>query len=92
MLKLIFASSRVLEAIFICRSLRQDLGWSSFSYRFSDGQRLFLNMGRNQQFFLKKGMIMAACLCSVIGIILNSVAMGTNNWILSEGSRKIFPC
>lgn len=45
--------------------------------------------GKNQkEFLVKKGMMMAAGLCCLLGITFNSVAMGTNSWIVSEGERK----
>lgn len=43
----------------------------------------------NNKFLLKKGMFILAGVFSVIGIIFSSVAMGTDYWIVSGGSRKI---
>ena len=53
-----------------------------------------LKMGAlvNNKFFVKKGMFILAGVLSLLGIIFNSVAMGTDYWIVSGGSRKImFP-
>ncbi|XP_057366016.1 uncharacterized protein LOC130686866 [Daphnia carinata] len=38
------------------------------------------------KFFLKKGMFIFAGVFSAIGIVFNSVAMGTDYWIVSKGS------
>lgn len=43
----------------------------------------------DNKLFVKKGMYILAGIFSLLGIIFNSVALGTNNWIVSEGSRKI---
>jgi hypothetical protein len=43
----------------------------------------------DNKLFVKKGMYILAGVFSLLGIIFNSVALGTNNWIVSEGSRKI---
>lgn len=43
----------------------------------------------DNKLFVKKGMYILAGVFSLLGIIFNSVAMGTNYWIVSDGSRKI---
>jgi hypothetical protein len=53
-----------------------------------------LKMGAlvNNKLFVKKGMFILAGVLSLLGIVFNSVAMGTDYWIVSGGSRKImFP-
>ncbi|XP_046656792.1 uncharacterized protein LOC124349904 isoform X1 [Daphnia pulicaria] len=42
----------------------------------------------DNKLFVKKGMYILAGVFSLLGIIFNSVALGTNNWIVSEGSQN----
>lgn len=41
------------------------------------------------KFLVKRGMFILAGVFSALGIIFSSIAMGTDYWIVSEGSRKI---
>ena len=43
----------------------------------------------NNKLLVKKGMFILAGVFSLLGVIFNSVAMGTDYWIVSGGSRKI---
>ncbi|EFX74197.1 hypothetical protein DAPPUDRAFT_324573 [Daphnia pulex] len=43
----------------------------------------------DNKLFVKKGMYILAGVFSLLGIIFNSVAMGTNYWIVSEGSQNL---
>lgn len=42
----------------------------------------------DKRFLVKKGMFLAACLCSALGITLNGIAFGTDYWIVANGCRR----
>lgn len=42
----------------------------------------------NRKLLIKKSMIICAGLCSIAGITLNSVSMGTNFWIIASGKIR----